>query len=420
MKTFKFYDTSSLLILRDKLFEEDTYEQFGISSITLQELESIKVSTEKDSEIKYAARRLLSALNENFDKFDLIIYKPEMLKPIKDMGLDISNDMRILASAIEYDNKYHPDEIIFVTNDMNLKSIANLFFGEDSIEIIGYQKTDNYKGYIDVSLNEDQMCQFYSSLLSNMFDMQIGQYLIIRDENNSIVDKLVWTGHGYRPLKYALFSSKWFGNVKPIKDDIYQAIAADSLMNNQLTMLKGPAGSGKTYLSLSYLFSKLEKGEINQIVIFCNTVATRNSAKLGFYPGSRDEKLLDAQIGNLLISKIGGRIEVERLIDENKLVILPLSDIRGYETPAHSGVYISEAQNLDIDMMQIVLSRIEDTSVCIIDGDDKTQVDLPAYAGEYNGMRRVSKVYRGQDYYGEVELQYVHRGKIADLARQLK
>ena len=205
-----------------------------------------------------------------------------------------------------------------------------------------------------------------------------------------------------------------------MKDDIYQAFAADSLINNQLTMLKGPAGSGKTYLSLGFLFSKLDKGAIDRVVVFCNTVATKNSAKLGFYPGTRDEKLLDSQIGNLLISKIGGRIEVERLIDEGKLVLLPLSDIRGYETPAHSGVYISEAQNLDIDMMQLALSRISEDSICIIDGDDKTQVDLPAYAGEYNGMKRVSKVYRGHNIYGEVELQYVHRSKIADLARQLK
>ena len=163
MMTFNFYDTSSLLILRDDLFDESTYARFGISSITLQELESIKVSTDKDSEIKYAARRLLSALNSNFDKFDLVIYKPEMLKPIKEKGLDISNDMRILASAIFYDCHYHPDETIFVTNDMNLRSIANLFFGEDSIEVVGYQKEDDYKGYLDVTFDNDQMCEFYSN-----------------------------------------------------------------------------------------------------------------------------------------------------------------------------------------------------------------------------------------------------------------
>jgi len=121
-------------------------------------------------------------------------------------------------------------------------------------------------------------------------------------------------------------------------------------------MIKGPAGSGKTLLSLGFLFSQLEKGKIDKIIVFCNTVAAKNSAKLGFLPGTRDEKLLDSQIGNLLISKIGGRTEVERLVDEEKLVLLPMSDIRGYDTTGmRAGIYISEAQNLDISLMKLAL-----------------------------------------------------------------
>ena len=132
--------------------------------------------------------------------------------------------------------------------------------------------------------------------------------------------------------------------MRPIKGDIYQMLLADSLANNKITMVKGPAGSGKTYLSLCYLLHLLENHKIYKIIVFCNTVATKDSAKLGFYPGTRDEKLLDSQIGNLLASKFGGKIEVERMIQEEKLVLLPLSDIRGYDTSGmRAGVYISEA-----------------------------------------------------------------------------
>ena len=67
-----------------------------------------------------------------------------------------------------------------------------------------------------------------------------------------------------------------------------------ALNNNQITMLKGPAGTGKSYLALSYLLNRLEKRKIDKIIIFCNTVATKGSAKLGYLPGSRDEKLLDS------------------------------------------------------------------------------------------------------------------------------
>ena len=194
----------------------------------------------------------------------------------------------------------------------------------------------------------------------------------------------------------------------------------DSLMNNQITTLKGPAGTGKTFLSLAYLFHLLEKHKIDKIVIFCNTVATKNSAKLGFYPGSRDEKLLDSQIGNMLASKLGDKIMVEKMINDGQLILLPMSDVRGYDTSGmNAGVYISEAQNMDITLMKLALQRIGEDSVCIIDGDPMTQVDDVSFAGLNNGMRRVSKVFRGTEVYGEIELKNIHRSKIANIAQKL-
>ena len=185
-------------------------------------------------------------------------------------------------------------------------------------------------------------------------------------------------------------------------------------------MVKGPAGSGKTYMSLGFLLSMLEKHRIDKIIVFCNTVATKDSAKLGYYPGSRDEKLLDSQIGNLLASKLGSKLEVERMMQEEKLVLLPLSDIRGFDTTGmRAGVYISEAQNMSVSLMKLALQRIGEDSICIIDGDDKTQVDSVEFAGNNNGMRRASKVFRGNDMYGEVELVNIHRSRIAALAEYM-
>ena len=154
--------------------------------------------------------------------------------------------------------------------------------------------------------------------------------------------------------------------------------------------------------------------------MFCNTVATKDSAKLGYYPGSRDEKLLDSQIGNLLANKIGSKLEVERMIQEEKLVLLPLSDIRGFDTTGmRAGVYISEAQNMSVSLMKLALQRIGEDSICIIDGDAKAQVDSIEFAGNNNGMKRASKIFRGNDIYGEVELKTIHRSKIAELAEQM-
>ena len=102
------------------------------------------------------------------------------------------------------------------------------------------------------------------------------------------------------------------------------------------------------------------------------------------------------------------------MLQRQKLVLLPLSDIRGYDTSGmRAGIYISEAQNLDTTLMKLALQRIGDDSICIIDGDCRTQVDDISFAGVNNGMRRASKVFRGHDIYGEIELKQIHRSKIA-------
>lgn len=131
---YKFYDTSSLLLAGDTIF--NTNERFAISSITLNELENIKTSTHKDVELKNSAHNLLKLLNEHQDLYDIQIFKHSYITPIVERDLEITNDTKILACALAYDREIHPDETIFVTNDISLKNIANLFFGRDSIESI--------------------------------------------------------------------------------------------------------------------------------------------------------------------------------------------------------------------------------------------------------------------------------------------
>lgn len=416
MFKFKFYDTCSLLLRAENLF--DNGEKIVISSITLSELENIKTSATKDADIKYAARRLLHTLDEHPGAYEVEIFTTDMLDKLG--ALPVNEDTKILATAIHFAEAHELLDVYFVTNDLALKNIAGLFFDKDHIESVDEDDNDDYTGYKQICLNEDEMSFFYSNPDVNPWGLNTNEYLIVGDDFGEQVDTVRWDGEKYVHLTFGNLKSKHFGNVKPLKGDIYQAMFIDSLLNNQITMVKGPAGSGKTYISMAYLFHLLEKGEIDKIIVFCNTVATKNSAKLGYYPGTRDEKLLDSQIGNLLISKFGGRMFVEQMIEDGTLLLLPLSDVRGYDTSGmNAGVYISEAQNMDINLMKLALQRIGEDCICIIDGDCKTQVDKIDFAGANNGMRRVSKVFRGEDIYGEVELKNIHRSRIAEIAEKL-
>ena len=412
----KFYDTCSLILNANNLFNDN--EKFLISSITLKELENIKNSNVKDIDNKIAVRQLLHQLDGHIGEYEVCLFKESMLNPIHEEDLMISNDMRILATAINYKEIY-PD-LIFITNDLALKTIARLFFDDQSIDSVKEQE-DSYTGYKIHQFKDETAMEFFYQYYHTMkifYDVLPNEYLLLKNPEGEIIDRLLWDGEQYRAINFEVFDSKQFGRIKPI--DIYQQLVADSFVHNKITMVRGPAGTGKSLLALGYLFNQLEKNKIDKIIVFCNTIAAKGAARLGYYPGSRDEKLLDSQIGNFLSSKVGSRVELERLLDNESIVLLPMADIRGYDTTGmRAGIYLTEAQNMDIPLMKLALQRIGEDSICIIDGDDRAQVDDQSFAGIHNGMKRVSQVFRGSKIYGEVTLGEIHRSAIARIAENM-
>ena len=92
-----FFDTCSLLNAQEKAFELD--DKFYISSITVKELEGIKTSGTKDEETKYHARKILNLLDENEDKFEVVLYKESYFLAIADYDFEKIPDTKIIASA---------------------------------------------------------------------------------------------------------------------------------------------------------------------------------------------------------------------------------------------------------------------------------------------------------------------------------
>lgn len=396
----KFYDTCALLELQEKAFEDFFY----IADVTLVELENIKTSASKDNEIKYKARKLLHLLDNKSNQYEVI----------RTGANATNNDNDIINAALSLQK----EKTLFITRDVacrRLAAAAGLNTISPNVE------EDDYTGYKVINLNDEELANFYSSEVNsknNKYGLLINEYLIVAN-NSCIVDKYKWTEEGYKKVVYPKIDSKFFGKISPYNNDAYQLLALDSLVHDQMVVLRGPAGSGKSYLAFAYMMNQLETGKKEKIIIFCNTVAARGAAKLGFYPGTRTEKLLDSQIGNFLKAKLG-EDTVNDMILHEQLILLPLADIRGYDTSgSNSIIYITEAQNMDSDLMKLALQRVGDDCQVILDGDDNAQVDLDMYAGEHNGLRRVSKVFRGQDFYSEVTLKNIYRSKIAKIAENL-
>lgn len=411
MDKIKFYDTNELLHNLEEI-EGKIY----LSSITLQELEHIKTSKNKDEDVRFEARKVTRFLRNNEDRYSCIAVGKLHYDILEDMKLPIDNDNLIIACAVQLANQGY--DVEFVTDDICCYNIAKNIFGLKCSGIKTDIKLDKYKGYKEIIMTDEEMAVFYElEEKENKYDLLINEYLIIKNTLNQPVDAFRFDGLELVPLSVKSVQSSMFGKLKA--KDFYQQIVLDSFFNNTITVVKGKAGSGKSYLAMNYLFSQLDKGKIDKIIMFINDTPVRNANLHGFLPGTLTEKLAESQVGNFLSGKLGDKMQMQRLVAMEKLVLLPISDIRGYETPPNSAVYITESQNMTVDMMKLAIQRIGDTSICIIDGDCDAQVDNRMFEGSNNGMRRLSEIFRGEDVYGEIELNTTYRSKLAQIAEKM-
>lgn len=385
--------------------------------MTLQELEEIKTSSRKDDEIKYKARKVLHLLDENSDKYDVVIYTTAMENYIVEKQLEVTPDTKIIASCAFSRGLLPQDtDFTFITNDIACKMIASKIFGL-KVESVGENIDDNYKGFVEKSLSEEEMAYFYEHLQENVFGLLINQYLILKDRKDEIVDAYRWNGTQHEPLFKRNIQSLYFDKLK--SKDIYQSCAIDSLMNCTITAITGKSGSGKSLLALMSAMYLIEKGKYDRIVVMFNPTKTRGASDMGFYGGDFIDKAMQNSIGQILTTKFGDRYAVDLLLSQNKLKLVSMADCRGMEISDSEILWITESQNTSIDLIKLCLSRVSSGAKVFIEGDYLSQVDSNAFDGNNNGLKRMIDVFKGHEEFGYVQLQNVWRSKIAELCELL-
>lgn len=406
-----FYDTCTLLRLQEKAFEENFY----VSAQTFKELEEIKTSGRKDSETKAKARGLLRLFAERGGVYTIMPLNEKVYTELVALNLSADSDELIIASA-SITNR-DTEKIVFGTDDVSCSMLAQCS-GLDVELYPQTEKWEEYKGYKTGIMDETDMSEFYSHLENNRFDLLKNQYLRVVDANGDLVDIRKWNGEQHVPLYDKGIKSMAFSNKLKPRDE-YQRMAIDSIMSNTFTVLSGKAGSGKTLMALASAFALIEKGAYDRIVIFSNPCKVRGAVELGYYTGSAIEKLMQNSIGNVLTTKFGDRYLVDQMIAQEKIKLISVADCRGCEVRDTEILYVTEAQNMSIDMIKLLLSRASQGCKVILDGDFDAQVDSWQYEGASNGMRRVVEVFKGEEIFGYVELPNVWRSKLAELAQKL-
>src|SRR5690606_31654665 len=143
-----------------------------------------------------------------------------------------------------------------------------------------------------------------------------------------------------------------------------------------LVFAVGPAGTGKTYISVALAVKALKNKEVKKIVI--TRPAVEAGENLGFLPGDLKEKV-DPYL-RPIYDALDDMIPAEKLkyYYENRIIeIAPLAYMRG-RTLNNAFILLDEAQNTTEMQMKMFLTRMGPSSKMIVTGD-RSQVDLPGH-----------------------------------------
>lgn len=173
-----------------------------------------------------------------------------------------------------------------------------------------------------------------------------------------------------------------------------------SATDNDITFAVGPAGTGKTYLSVALAVRALKNKRVKKIIITRPAVEAGES--LGFLPGDLKDKV-DPYL-RPIYDALDDMIPPEKLnfYKENRIIeIAPLAYMRG-RTLNNAYVILDEAQNTTPMQIKMFLTRLGKQSKMIITGDI-TQIDLPKH--QQSGLIESIRILRNIDEIGTIYLK---------------
>lgn len=195
--------------------------------------------------------------------------------------------------------------------------------------------------------------------------------------------------------------------------NIEQECLIDMLYDNTTTVkiISGPFGSGKSFLGFAYALQQVKDGAFQKLVYIRNTIEVKNSNSIGFLKGSFVDKM--AVWAGPLIDFVGGQNALNDMIDRNIVEIEHLGFIRG-RSISNSIIFVTEAEHLTKEHVQLLISRAAEGSIIIIEGDCR-QIDAKVFE-ENNGLETAIDRLRGNRLVSYIRLQESVRSETSKLA----
>lgn len=178
---------------------------------------------------------------------------------------------------------------------------------------------------------------------------------------------------------------------KPIKSrSENQQRLIDAYEKNDMVFAVGPAGTGKTYLSIALAVKALKEKTAKKIIL--SRPAVEAGEKLGFLPGDMKDKI-DPYLQPLYdaLEDMIPAVKLQDMMEKHIIQIAPLAFMRG-RTLSDAVVILDEAQNTTSQQIRMFLTRMGMNTKMVITGD-LTQIDLPRE--QRSGLKEALKILDG-------------------------
>ncbi len=354
-------------------------------------------------------------------------------------------DNRIIAVAWDLHNQ--GVRTVFVSKDLSarIKSDALGIKTED----FENQKVDSerlYTGYLTLEVEDEVIDALYKDRLLPVSqladaltvnepergpytrDITANQFAVLKSkqdpDHTGLCRRLADTDHvipvtGPRKPVYGLMAR-----------NVQQTMAFDLLMDDEIRLvtLLGGAGTGKTLLAIAAGMAKVYAEERYDKLLVARPIMPMGR-DIGYLPGDKDEKLtawMQPIFDNLeyLLSTRGAQLQtpdshsseqrIEKLIADGRLVLEPLTYIRGRSIP-HQFMIVDEAQNLTPHEVKTIVSRVGEGTKLVLTGDIG-QIDNPYLDSSSNGLSYTVEKMKGLGLVGHVTLAKSERSELASLA----
>ncbi len=350
---------------------------------------------------------------------------------IREIFKDDTPDHRVLGVALEWKAKLNgKSKVILVSKDVNLRMKAKAL----GIPAEDYT-TDRVKSIEELYSGKAIIENFDDNILINFFkppfevpaidflkkytdEIYPNKYFVLRNQYRSVLAQLDMNKEILRKVD----KNSVFG-ISPRNAE--QSFAVDALINPniQLVSLTGKAGTGKTLLALA---SALSVRKMYRQIFIARPIVPLSNKDIGFLPGDVESKLapyMQPLWDNLKVIQDQfpetdkNHQLINSLVKEQKLVIEPLSYIRGRSLQRIFFI-VDEAQNLTPHEIKTIITRAGEGSKIVFTGD-VYQIDHPYLDGQSNGLSYLIDRFKGQRLYAHINLEKGERSELAEIASNI-